>query len=172
VSCPEPPFVGKYLNSITVGCTKQTFIKRAQPYYEKGQSRIIFTYVSKDEPKKIYDFYKDKLLEHFKNIRFNFHENFWEYNHEFGIQTPHIGINILDNILSSTEEKYILPELFESSPLQEKLPNGGVIFNIKIYKGISAENLVKEYSWVRIYYDIAPNVIEKKMKETKQGGQQ
>jgi hypothetical protein len=67
-TCPEPPFVGKYPNSINLGCVKQTFIEPSQPYYKKGGGRIIFTYVSKEEPKKIYEFYKDKLLKHFKNL--------------------------------------------------------------------------------------------------------
>ena len=64
-SCPEVPFLGKYPNSISVGCPRQTYIRDSYPY-EKGQSRIMLTYVSRDEPKKIYDFYRDKLSEHFK----------------------------------------------------------------------------------------------------------
>lgn len=164
---PEPPFVGKYPNSITLGCTKQTFIEPGQPYYKKGQSRIKFTYVSKDAPEKIYDFYKDKLIEHFKKIGFNFPERSWKYNHEFGIQINHYGIDIVDKILSSLEDKYILHGGLESSLLKGQLPAGGAIFNIKIYKGIFAENLINEYSWIVILYDIEPNAIERKMKESR-----
>lgn len=125
VACPEPPFVGKYPNSVTLGCTRGTFIEPSQPYYKKGQSKIIFTYVSKDVPEKIYDFCRNKLLDHFRNIGFNFPENFWEYNHEFGIQIPHIDTYILDRILSSLEDKYILDEVLESNSLKGKLPAGG-----------------------------------------------
>ena len=167
VECPDPPSVGKYPNSIALGCTRQTFIEPSQPYYKKGESRIIFTYVSKEEPKKIYEFYKDKLLKHFKNIGFNFPENFWEYNHEFGIQIPHIGIDIVETILSSLEDKYILHQVLESNSLKGKLPTGGVVFNIKIYKGVSAETLIKEFSWIEILYDVEPNAIEKKMTRAK-----
>jgi len=170
VSCPEPPFSGKYPNSITLGCTKQTFIKQSQPYYQKGQSRIIFTFVSKDEPKKIYEFYKDKLLQHFKSIGFIFPENYWEYNHEYGIQIPHTDIYVVDRILSSSEDKYVLDEVLESNSFKGELPTGGVVFNIKIFKGESAEGLIKEYSWIRIYYDVEPNVIQEKMRMGSKGG--
>jgi len=162
-TCPEPPFVGKYPNSVTLGCTRQTFVKDSHPY-KKNQGRIVFTYVSKDEPRKIYDFFKDKLLEHFKSIGLNFPENRWEYNHQFGIQNPHVRTNIVDTILRSLEDKYILHDVLESNSLKERLPTGGAIFNIKIYKGASAENLIKEYSWIEILYDFEPNVIKDKMK--------
>jgi hypothetical protein len=165
--CPEPPFVGKYPNSITLGCTKQTFIKDSQPYYEKGQKRVIFTYVSKDSPEKIYEFYEERLLTHFKNIGIDYPEKFWKISTDFGIQISHYGLDIIDTILSSIEDKYILHGVLESSPLKEKLPPSGVIFNIKIYKGVFFENLVEEYSWIRIYYDSEPNVIEGKKKGAK-----
>jgi hypothetical protein len=167
VSCPNPPFVGKYPNSIALGCTKQTFIEPGQPYYKKGQSRIKFTYVSKDVPEKIYDFYKDKLIDHFKKIGFNFPENFWKYNHEFGIQIPYYGIDIVDKILSSLEDRYILHGGLQSSPFEGQLPDGGAVFNIKIYKGVFAENLINEYSWIQVLYDIEQNAIERKMKESR-----
>ncbi len=170
VACPEPPFVGKYPNSITLGCTRQTFIKPSQPYYKKGQSRVIFTYVSKDASEKIYDFYKNKLLDHFRNVGFNLPENFWQYNHEFGIQVPHIDIYVLDRILSSLEDKYILDGVLESNSLIGNPPAGGVVFNIKISRGELAENLIKEYSWIRIYYDFEPNVIQEKMRMGSKGG--
>ena len=161
--CPEPPFVGKYPNSITLGCTRQTFIKDSHPY-KKSQGRIVFTYVSRDDPRKIYDFYRDRLLEHFKSLSFIFPENRWEYNYQFGIQIPHVRINVVDTILSSLEDKYILHEELESNSLKGKPPAGGAIFNIKIYKGVSTENLIKEYSWIEILYDFEPNVIKDKMK--------
>jgi hypothetical protein len=93
-----------------------------------------------------------------------FPENRWEYNHQFGIQIPHVRINIVDTILSSLEDKFVLHEVIESNSLNGKLPTGGAIFNIKICKGVSAENLIKEYSWIEILYDFEPNVIKDKMK--------
>jgi hypothetical protein len=164
--CPAPPFVGKYPNSITLGCTRQTFIKNSYPY-KKGQSKITFTYVSKDDPEKIYDFYKDKLNEHFRDIGFNFPERSWKYNLEFGIQITHDGIDIVTKIVNSAKGKNVFPGLLESNLLKGKVPDGGAIFNIKIYRGVFAENLIKEYSWIEIYYDFEPNVIEGKMKECK-----
>jgi len=169
-TCPEPPFVGKYPNSITLGCTKQTFIEPSQRYYSKGQNRIKFTYVSKDNPEKIYNFYKGKLNEHFRNIGFNFPERSWKYNHEFGIQIDHYGIDIVNTILSSLEDKYILHGTLESNSFKGNLPAGGAIFNIKIYKGVFAENLINEYSWIEVLYDIEPNAIERKMKESRKSG--
>jgi hypothetical protein len=166
-TCPEPPLVGKYPNSITLGCIKQTFIEPSQPYYGKGQNRIMFTYVSKDPPEKIYDFYRDKLIEHFKKIGFNFPENFWKYNHDFGIQINHYGIDIVAKIVNSAEGKNVFPGLLESNPLRGNLPAGGAIFSIKIYKGVFAENLIDEYSWIEVLYDIEPNAIERKMKESR-----
>jgi len=171
VSCPEPPFVEKYPNSATLGCTRQIFIKPSQPHYEKGQTRIIFTYVSIDAPEKIYDFYREKLLKHFKQTGIDYPEEYWKINYEYGIQISHEGIDIVNTILSSMEDKYILHGLLESTSFKEKLPAGGIVFNIKIFKGVFAENLIKEYSWIRIYYDFEPNVIKKKMKEAKRGGQ-
>jgi len=165
-TCPAPPFVGKYPNSITLGCIKQTFIEPGQPYYKKGQSRIMFTYVSKDDPEKIYDFYKDKLIEHFKKIGFNFPERSWKYNHDFGIQINHYGIDIVAKIVNSAEGKNVFPGLLESDSLKGNLPAEGAIFNIKIYKGVFAENLINEYSWIEVLYDIEPNAIERKMKES------
>ena len=166
LTCPEPPFVGRYPNSATLGCTRQTFIKPSQPYYEKGQSRIIFTYVSKDAPEKIYDFYREKLLKHFEQTGIDYPERFWKINYEYGIQISHEGIDIVDTILRSMEDKYIFHGLLESNSLKEKPPARGIVFNIKIFKGVFAENLIKEYSWIEIYYDFDPNVIEKKMKGT------
>ena len=165
-TCPEPPFVGKYPNSISLGCTKQTFITDSYPY-EKGQSRIKFTYVSKDNPEKIYNFYKDKLQEHFRNLGFSFPERSWKYNHEFGIQIDHYGIDIVNTILSSLEDKYILHGTIESNSYKGNLPAGGAIFNIKIYRGVFAENLINEYSWIEILYDIEPNAIVRKMKKSR-----
>jgi hypothetical protein len=170
VACPGPPFVGKYPNSITLGCTKQTFIEPGQPYYKKGQNRIKFTYVSKDNPENIFNFYKDKLNNHFKSIGFNFPEKSWKYNHEFGIQIDHYGIDVVDTILSSLEDKYILHGTLESNSFKGTLPTEGAIFNIKIYKGVFAENLISGYSWIIVLYDIEPYAIERKMRETKQGG--
>jgi hypothetical protein len=170
-TCPEPPFVGKYPNSVTLGCTRQTFLKPSQPYYEKGQSRLIFTYVSKDAPKKIYDFYKGRLLAHFKHIGVDYPEEFWKINYEYGIQMSHEGIDMVNTILSSVEDKHIHHGLLESNSFKETPPAAGVVFNIKIFNGVFAENLIKEYSWVEIYYDFEPNVIETKMRDARRGGQ-
>jgi hypothetical protein len=65
------------------------------------------------------------------------------------------------------EDKYILHQVLESNSLKGKLPTGGVVFNIKIYKGVSAEDLIKEFSWIEILYDIEPNAIQKKMTRAK-----
>jgi hypothetical protein len=164
-SCPEPPFVGKYPNSITLGCIKQTFIEPGQPYYSKGQNRIKFTYVSKDAPEKIYNFYRDKLIDHFKNIGFDYPERSWKYNFDFGIQIHHDGIDIVAKIVNSAEGKNVFPGLLESNLFKGNLPAVGAIFNIKIYKGVFAENLINEYSWIEVLYDIEPNAIARKMKE-------
>lgn len=168
--CPELPFIEKYSNSIMLGCIQQTFLKDSQPFYKKGQRRIVFKYVSKDDPRKIYEYYKDKLLEHFKYVGVDYPEKYWKISTDFGIQISHYGIDIVDTILGSLEDKYILHGILESNLLKGKLSTGGVIFNIKIIKGIFAEKLVSEYSWIEIYYDIEPDVIDGKKKRAQYGG--
>lgn len=70
----------------------------------------------------------------------------------------------MDTIVSSLEDKFVLHGILESSSLKGKLPAGGVVFNIKIFKGVSVEELIREYSWIEILYDFEPNVIKNKMK--------
>lgn len=164
INCTIPPHVGKYPNSLTLGCYKQTFIKEAYPY-KKGDSRIVFVYISKDDPKKIYTFYKDKLLKHFENIKFNFPEKFWWLENSIGIHINHIGIDVIDKILGSIKEKTVLHEVLESSPLNNEIPSKGVIFGVQIFEGVlNVESLIQGYSWIEIYYDTQPAVIKEKIK--------
>lgn len=163
MSCP--PHVGKYPNSIAIGCYKQIYIKDDYPY-KKGQGRIVFTYVSKDEPEYIYNFYKDKLLKHFEDIRLNFPEKSWRLaiGGYPGIQIHHVGIDTVDNIYNWED---FAKELFRTTSITEResLASKGGIFNIKIFRGVSdVESLIQGYSWIDVYYDVEPDVIKEKIK--------
>lgn len=75
-NCPEPPFVGKYPNSRSISCTEKNKL-------------ISFVYVSKNKAEDIYNFYKDRLNAHYKEVGFNFPERAWKYSgglHNLGMQ--------------------------------------------------------------------------------------
>lgn len=141
--CSNPPHVGKYPGSISLGCYKR-------------KSQIVFTYVTKDEPKKIYDFYRDKLKKHYDNIGFRFPESRWEYpSMGFGMRISYGGIEVVDEIISAVGKK-------------APLPPGGVVFEITIFRGASdAEALIQGYSFIKIYYETNQSIIKESIKRMK-----
>lgn len=126
--CSFPPYVGKYPDSRSLGC------------YKSGSS-IIFTFVSKAEPQKIYDFYKDKLKKHYDDIGFWFPETYWDSpSWGFGMLISNVGIEEINKILGAIKEKTIPPP-------------GGVIFTIRIYGGApDAEALIHGYTFIKVFY--------------------
>lgn len=149
-SCPDAPQVGKYPNAKTLGCSEQAIYP-----LEKGRKRIVFTYVTKDDPQRVYDFYKDKILANFQKMNINYPENYWKVSGEsnrLGIQIVYEGIDIIDKILNGIRGK-------------ASIPSQGVVFHIMVFKGVYAEHLIKDYSWIRIYYEIEPEIIKERIKE-------
>lgn len=140
-ACPAPPHVGKYPDSLALGCYKV-------------DSAIVFTYVTKDDPKKIYEFYKDRLKKHYDDIGFWFPESSWEYHSwGFGMLIDYVGIEGIDKILSGIKEKTILPP-------------GGVVLTIRIYRGASdAEALAQGYSFIKVFYQTDQSKIKENIRQ-------
>lgn len=140
VDCPAPPYVGKYPNAIALGCHKE-------------KSQIIFTYVTKDEPQKIYDFYKCRLKKHFDDIGLYSPETHWDTPvWGSGIRIDYSGIEVIDGLLKGIKEKALLPPK-------------GVVFKIVITRVASdAEALVQGYSWIEVHYETDQSKIKEYIK--------
>ena len=96
--CPPAPQVGKYSNSLAVGCSKEALYLP-----EMGKSRIVFAYVARDDPQKVYDFYRDKLLENFESMGIIFPARRWRISgrsYGVGMEIDSADIETVDRILS------------------------------------------------------------------------
>jgi len=142
VKCPEPPFVEKYPNSISIACTEKN-------------KWIVFVYVSKDKAEDIYKFYSGGLKKHFKNVGFHFPEDSWEFSREFGIQIESIEVDQWGNYLDRKRK---------DKPIKSPLPLNGVVFHIVIDKG-SPKSFIQDFSFIKIYYSINPDVIKKNIED-------
>ncbi len=127
--CPEPPFVGKYPNSRCVSCTG-------------GEKGILFVYVTKVNGQEIYDYYREKLRRHYKNVGFNFPEKAWKFGNEFGIQ-----INSSEVARVGT----LLDHLRKDASITALPPTNGVVFHIVITQ-IGLNPVIKDFSFIRIFY--------------------
>jgi hypothetical protein len=142
--CPEPPFAAKYPNSRNVVCTEKN-------------KKFLFVYVSKDKAEDIYDYYRDRLKAHYKEVGVNIPERFWKTSDEFGIQISHTEVDGWGEYLEAEKKnKHI-----ESPP-----PKNGVVFHIVIDKG-SPASFIEDYSFIRVYYYTDPQVIKKKIDDIK-----
>lgn len=149
--CPEPPFVGKYPNSRSVLCTGG-----------------IFVYVTKDKGQEIYDYYKERLKTHYKNVGFNFPEESWKF----------LGaVNNLGMQIKSSEVARVgtfLDHLRKGTSIAVPPPSNGVVFHIEITQ-IGLNPVIKDFSFIRIFYCTDPekiNVnIERMKKLYPEGGQ-
>jgi hypothetical protein len=142
--CPEPPFVGKYPNSISVSCTG-------------GNQWISFVYVTKEKGKEIYEYYKERLKMHYKNVGFNFPEKAWEFSDEFGIQ------------IKSSEVVWVkryLDPLRKETSITKPPPTNGVVFHIVITE-IGLKPITEEYSLIRIFYSTDRERINKNIERMK-----
>ena len=138
--CPVPPYVGRYPNAIALGCYKE-------------KSQIVFTYVTKDEPQKIYDFYKGRLKKHFDDIGLYSPETHWDTPvWGSGIRIDYSGIEVIDGLLKEIKEKALLP-------------SKSVVFKIVITRVVSdAEALVQGYSWIEVHYETDQSKIKEYIK--------
>ena len=127
--CPEPPFVGKYPNSISVSCIE-------------GNKWISFVYVTKDKGKEIYEYYKDRLKAHYKQVGFNFPERAWKFGDEFGIQ--------IESSEVAWVKRYLDP-LRKKTSITTPTPLNGVVFHIVITE-IGLKPTIEEFSLIRIFY--------------------
>lgn len=140
VNCPNPPYVGKYPNSLAIGCYKE-------------KSQIIFTYVTKDKPQEIYNFYRDRLKKHYEDIGFWFPESHWNSpSWGFGMRIDYFGIEVFDGIIRSIKEKTLLP-------------SKGAVFKIIITSSAStAERLIQGYSFIEIHYETDQSKIKENIR--------
>ena len=133
--CPEPPFVGKYPNSRSVSCTGG-----------------IFVYVTKDKGQEIYDYYKERLKTHYKNVGFNFPEESWKF---FG------AVNNLGMQIKSSEVARVgafLDQLRKGTSVAVSPPSNGVVFHIEITQ-IGLTPVIKDFSFITIFYCTDPERI-------------
>jgi hypothetical protein len=127
--CPEPPFVGKYPNSKSVSCTA-------------GNKWISFVYVTKDKGQEIYDYYRERLKTHYKNVGFNFPERAWKFGDEFGIQINSSEVAKVRNYLDPAEK---------NASIKAPVPSNGVVFHIVITE-IGLKPIIQNYSLIKVFY--------------------
>jgi len=136
--CPEPPYVGKYPNSRSVSC-------------RGGNQGISFVFVTKDKGQEVYDYYRERLKTHYKNVGFNFLEESWK---SLG------AVNNLGMQIKSTEVARVgiyLAPLGKETSVVAPSPNG-VLFHIEIIQ-IGLPPVIKEFSLIKIFYCTDPEKI-------------
>jgi hypothetical protein len=147
--CPEPAFVGKYPSAKSISCIG-------------GNKGISFLYVTKDEAEDIYNYYRDRLKAHYRNVGFNFPERSWEFNHEFGME--------IDSCFAESCEVARIGKTIDfykrKPPAEPQIPSNGVVFYIKITK-IGLKPIVENFSFVEIYYCIDPEKIKMNIERMK-----
>ncbi len=145
--CPRPPFVGKYPNSKGISC-------------REGNQGISFVYVTKDKGQEVYDYYKERLKAHYKNVGFNFPEESWKFSG---------AVNSLGMQIKSSEvarvEIYLDPLRKEASITPPSL--NGVVFHIEIIQ-IGLNPVIKDFSLIRIFYCTHPERIGTYIKQMKE----
>lgn len=143
--CPEPPFVGKYPNSINISC-------------KWGSQGISFVYVTKDKGQEVYDYYKEKLNTHYKNVGFNFPERAWEFSgavNSLGMQIKSSEVARVGIYLDPLRREASIPP-----------PPNGVVFHIEIIQ-IGLNPVIKDFSLIRVFYCVHPERISANMERMK-----
>jgi hypothetical protein len=133
--CPEPPFVGKYPNSRCVSCTGG-----------------IFVYVTKDKGQEVYDYYRERLKTHYKNVGFNFPEEAWKF---LGA-VKRLGMQIKSSEVARVGT--FLDHLREGTPIADPPPPNGLVFHIEITQ-IGVNPVIKDFSFIAIFYFTDPDRI-------------
>jgi hypothetical protein len=131
ISCPEPPFVGKYPNSKSISC-------------RGGNQGISFVYVTKDKGQEVYDYYRERLKTHYKNVGLNFPEESWK----FSGAANSLGMQIKSSEVARVGI-YLEPLRKEASITPPSL--NGVVFHIEIIQ-IGLNPVIKNFSLIRIFY--------------------
>ena len=133
--CPEPPFVGKYPNSRCVSCTGG-----------------IFVYVTKDKGQEVYDYYRERLKAHYKNVGFNFPEEAWKF---LGA-VKRLGMQIKSSEVARVGT--FLDHLRKGTPIADPPPQNGLVFHIEITQ-IGVNPVIKDFSFIAISYFTDPDRI-------------
>lgn len=143
--CPDVPIVGRYPGARIVACPVKDGV-------------IEFIYVVKDdsEGKDIYNFYTDKLKEHFNKIGFYYPEKFWRWASEWGMQ------NEFDYYYDVGKH---LERIVKYKQAPTRLPDGA-IFRI-IIENIAMRSIIDNYSYIYIYYTIDPVAIKENIERSK-----
>ena len=147
--CPEPPFVGKYPNSKCISCIERN-------------KWISFLYVTKDKAEDIYNYYRDRLKGHYRNVGFNFPERSWKFNHEFGME--------IDSCFTESCEVAPVGKTIDfykrKTPAKPPIPSNGVVFYIKITK-IGLKPVIENFLFIEINYCIDPEKIKMNIERMK-----
>jgi len=143
--CPEPPSVGKYPNARSISCTGKN-------------KRITWVYVSKNKAEDVYNFYKDRLKAHYKEVGFNFPEKSWKGFGEFGMEISSTEINRWGDYLER-EKKYY-------KSIKSPLPSNGVVFHIDIER-LGIKPFTEDYSLIIVSYSIDQELIKKNIERMK-----
>ncbi len=145
--CPEPPFVGKYPNSRSISCNG-------------GKRGISFVYVSKDKAEDLYNYYRDRLKIHYKQVAFNFPEKSWKFSgavKNLGMQIKNLEVANLGSLLGYSKNE---------KPVTFPVPSSGVVFHIVIYK-IGLMPIIDNYSFIRVFYSTDSEKINANIREMK-----
>jgi len=139
VSCPEPPFVGRYPGSRCLGCT------------EKGQD-YMFTYITGDRWEAVYEFYRGRLLRHYKEAGVRLPENKW---------TSTVGQGMYRGFAEAGDMKDMFDPRNQVNGLRSVVPSDGVVLDIRL-TSVHPQPAVRSYTVIRIRYCADQGVISKK----------
>jgi len=159
--CLDPPLIGKYPGSKSIAC------------YENDKI-VTFVIAAKTKAQDIYDYYRDKIKMHYKEVGLNFPENKWKIRDigspQFGIRVTTIRLSDLWQLLNLIEVvmKQDVTQLYHHGPeirrltKSSQIPKNGLILYIQINKG---DESLADYSFIKIFYSIDPDenkrIIEK-----------
>jgi len=163
VPCPTPPIIGKFPGSRSIAC------------YEDDKL-FNFVFVAKAKAEDIYDYYRDKLKEHYNKAGFSAPESAWKSQDmrfpQFGIKISTTEFSKWGNFLELmkivmkqevTQLYYHGPEfkrLTKSSPV----PPDGLVLVISIEKG---DKIIPEYALIKVYYLTDPEAIKENIEAVK-----
>jgi hypothetical protein len=163
--CFDPPIVGKYPGSKSIAC------------YEDDKI-ITFVLAAKAKAQNIYNYYRDKIKMHYKEVGLNSPESKWNIQDmrgpQFGMKMTTIRLSDLGPFLKLMEivMKQEVTQLYHHGPelrrltKSSKIPMDGLILSVQINKG---DESIPDYSFIKIYYsiDLAGNkrIIEKMNKQ-------
>jgi hypothetical protein len=146
IDCPEIPVVGRYpgAESRNLAC-----------FVGKNKKGVMFIYVTKSKAEDVYEYYKDRLVAHFKEKGFNAPEIGWYMRELEGMQKKRIEIDRIEMYLDSYLEIARQSDQLKSPPLE-----GGLLFQIQLWELIM-EPAVGTFTFVQVDYATAPDLIKK-----------